>query len=177
MRKSLLAQRRGLPERWRRAADAAIADRLAGWLAAQEPGVLALWWPLPGEPDLIPLFDPLMANGWSIALPRVVAGDAPLVFGRWLPGITMIEHRHRVQVPEPFQAVTPSLLVAPCLGFDRRGWRLGYGGGYYDRTLAALEIPAAGVAYDVCEVTLEPEPHDRRLEVIFTESQVLHWRD
>ncbi|MFP5406878.1 MAG: 5-formyltetrahydrofolate cyclo-ligase, partial [Gammaproteobacteria bacterium] len=147
----MLARRRTLPFTWRHAADAAIGQRLLAWLGQREPSALALWWPLPGEPDLTPLFAPLTAQGWTIALPRAVAADQPLEFGLWSPAVALVEHRHRVLVPEPFAAVTPALLVAPCLGFDPRGWRLGYGGGYYDRTLAALGIPAAGVAYDACE--------------------------
>jgi len=173
MRSALLAARRVLPDERRRDADAAIAQRVLEWLANREPGVLALWWPLPGEPDLRPLFDTLARHGWTVALPRVVARHAPLAFGRWRPGIAMVEERHKVMVPEPFEPVTPTLLVAPCVGFDPRGWRLGYGGGYYDRTLETLGIAAAGAAYDACEVALEPEPHDRRLEAIFTETRVL----
>src|SRR5690606_24195176 len=136
-------------------------------------GVLALWWPLAGEPDLRPCFDRLFADGWTVVLPRVVAPDSPLEFGRWRPGTAMVEGPHRTHSPEPFEPLKPSLLLAPCVGFDVRGWRLGYGGGYYDRTLAALEVEAGGVGYDFCETPLEPEPHDRRLDAIITESRLL----
>ena len=172
----LLALRKAIPQAYRRSADAAIAVRLREWLAGREPGVLALWWPLAGEPDLSGEFEALSRIGWTIALPHVVATDAPLAFGRWRPGIAMREQRHRVCVPDPFEPVTPSVLVAPCLGFDVRGWRLGYGGGYYDRTLAASDIAAAGAAYDACEIGLEPDPHDRPLEAILTESRLLRCR-
>jgi len=172
----LLALRNAIPQACRQRADAAIARRLREWLADRELGVLALWWPLPGEPDLRSEFETLQGLGWTIVLPRVAAPDAPLVFGRWRPGIAMIEQRHKVCVPEPFEPMAPTVMVAPCLGFDARGWRLGYGGGYYDRTLAALPVPAAGAAYDACEVSLEPEPHDRRLSAIVTESRLLRCR-
>jgi 5-formyltetrahydrofolate cyclo-ligase len=169
----LIAMRRALPEDLRREADVAIFRHLQQWLAGREPGVLALWWPLAGEPDLRPGFDALSAQGWKLALPRVVSPDAPLEFGRWRSGIALVEGKHRVWVPEPFEPVTPALLLAPCVGFDARGWRLGYGGGYYDRTLAVLPIEAAGVAYDACEVSLEPQRHDRRLVAIITETRLL----
>ena len=173
LRKELLARRRALPAPWRHEADGTIGQHLMAWLAGRRPSVLALWWPLPAEPDLTGVFEPLSRAGWTVALPRAVAADRALEFGRWYPGANLVEHRHRVLVPEPFEAVEPSLLVAPCLGFDVRGWRLGYGGGYYDRTLSALGIEAAGVGYDVCEVSLVPESHDRRLATLLTESRVL----
>jgi 5,10-methenyltetrahydrofolate synthetase len=176
LRRALIEMRRALPEDWRRAADAAIARRLHEWLAGRTPGVIALWWPLPGEPDLTECFAGLAAAGWAVALPRVAVARGPLVFGRWQPGIEMVERHHRVKVPEPFELVEPSLVLAPCVGFDPRGWRLGYGGGYYDRTLAALRVESAGVAYDACELSLEPAPHDWRLDAIVTESRLLRCR-
>ena len=74
--------RRALPDDVRRSADAAICRHLQQWLAGRKPGVLALWWPLAGEPDLRDYFDALSAQGWNLALPRVVSPDAPLEFGR-----------------------------------------------------------------------------------------------
>ena len=176
LRRRLRAIRNAIPHAYRQTADASIALRLCDWLGERQPGVVALWWPLAGEPDLTGEFEALGRLGWTIALPRVAAPDAPLDFGRWRPGVAMVEHRHKVSVPEPFEPVTPTVLVAPCLGFDARGWRLGYGGGYYDRTLAVSQVPAAGVAYDACEIELRPEVHDRRLAVIVTESRLLRCR-
>ncbi|HRO60047.1 MAG TPA: 5-formyltetrahydrofolate cyclo-ligase [Burkholderiaceae bacterium] len=176
LRSRLLELRKAIPQAYRQQADAAIARRLCEWLADLDPGVLALWWPLSGEPDLRGEFEALGRLGWTIALPRVTAAGAPLVFGRWRPGVAMIEQQYKVSVPEPFEPVVPTVVVAPCLGFDLRGWRLGYGGGYYDRTLAALTVPAAGAAYDACEARLQPEAHDRRLAAIVTESRLLRCR-
>ena len=77
--------------------------------------------------------------------------------------------RFGIAVPEPFEPVRPALLVIPCVGFDRRGWRLGYGGGFYDRTLAGLDAAAVGVAFEEAEVDgFAPQPHDRRLDAVVT---------
>lgn len=164
-----------MPETRREACDGAIGARLLDWLpdSGHAPGVLAMWWPLPGEPDLRPLFGGLVRQGWTIALPRVVAAAAPLAFGRWHQACRMVAERHGVCVPEPFEPVVPTLVLAPCVGFDPRGWRLGFGGGYYDRTLAVLDVPAVGIAYDCCEISLEPEAHDHRLEAVLTETRLI----
>lgn len=164
-----------MPETRRQACDAAIGARLLDWLpgSGHAPGVLAIWWPLPGEPDLRPQFGALAAQGWTIALPRVVAVAAPLAFGRWHEACHMVAERHGVCVPDPFEPVLPTLVLAPCVGFDPRGWRLGFGGGYYDRTLAVLDVPVVGVAYDCCEIALEPAPHDHRLEAVLTETRLI----
>ncbi len=77
-------------------------------------------------------------------------------------------------LPDPFEPVTPTLLLVPCVGYSEGGLRLGYGGGFYDRTLASLRVPTIGLAYDACEVTdLAPEPHDVPMDCIITEQRIL----
>ena len=180
LRRHLLALRAGIPPAERAAKDEAIGHALRQWLddmavVTKHRGVVALWWPLPGEPDLRPLFVQLHEAGWVVALPSVTARGEPLVFGRWQPGCEMRAGLHGVSEPSPFEPLEPDVLVAPCVGFDLRGWRLGYGGGYYDRTLAAMPapLPSAGVGYDCCERRLDPQPHDRRFDAMITETRTV----
>lgn len=173
-RNALIHWRRELPAEWRTKADASIAERLQKVLLNTRfatARVYAAFWPVRGEPDLRDCLHRWHRAGRTVVLPRVAAGGG-LEFGRWTPAIAMTEDRYGIAVPEPFEPLRPDLLVVPCVGFDRRGYRLGYGGGHYDRLLASLAVPALGVAYDACELPdFEAAAHDRPLDRIVTEAR------
>lgn len=174
-RRTLLALRAGIAPAQRVAADEAIAARLDAIVRALAPEVVGGYWPMRDEPELVAAFTRWHAAGIAVALPRVVAAGVALEFGRWEPGAALVQGPFRTLHPEPHRPVVPQLLVLPCVGFDRHCFRLGYGGGYYDRTLAAIPgARAVGVGYDECEIAEFPcEPHDRRLDWIVTQTRVL----
>lgn len=187
LRQQLVQARTQLPAAERTAAQAAIAARLEAIVeqllgVRAQPStdglagpVIGVYAAVRGEPNLQTCFEQWRARGWRLALPRITARDAPLQFGAWHADSALVADRFGIVVPEPFEPVTPDLLVVPCVGFDRRGWRLGYGGGFYDRTLAQHDVPAVGVAFDSAEVDgFEPHPHDRALRAIVTPRAV--WR-
>ena len=166
--------RAGIGAEDRSAADASIAAAVEKLVAGIDPPCVACYWPMDAEPDLRPSMARWHAAGIAVALPRVAERDAPLVFERWVPGCALVAGAHGTLHPARADPVEPRILVIPCLGFDARGHRLGYGGGYYDRTLAALAVASIGVAYDALEVLgFEAQAHDRALEWIVTESRVL----
>ncbi len=128
-------------------------------------------WPLPGEPDLRPLWQALHARGHAVLLPQTPAPGQALLFRRWHPGGAMLPGRFGTQHPAGVTAV-PDLVFVPLLAFDVRGYRLGYGGGYYDRTLAALpRARAVGYGFDLQQVDAVPRgPFDVKLTAIVTET-------
>jgi 5-formyltetrahydrofolate cyclo-ligase len=170
-RAGLRALRASIDPAARAAADRAIRARLQTLVAAVSPGTLAGYWPMGDEPDLREALGAWHRAGIVVALPRVVAPAAPLEFGRWRPDSRLARGPFGTLHPEPHEPLSPDLLVLPCLGFDARCHRLGYGGGYYDRTLATLPLARAiGVAYDDCEVVgFEPQSFDLALERVVTE--------
>ncbi|MFO1299175.1 MAG: 5-formyltetrahydrofolate cyclo-ligase [Burkholderiaceae bacterium] len=176
-RNTLIAWRRSMDAQSRRAADAAIAARLEAWLAVRpvaERAVLGVYWPVRGEPDLREAMAGWHRAGRAVALPRVPRGGGALEFGRWTPAAAMRIAEFGIALPEPFDVLPPTLLVVPCVGFDVRGYRLGYGGGYYDRTLGARALPAIGVAYDACELDrFVPGDHDHPMTAIVTERRTI----
>lgn len=174
-RKRLIAWRQSLDPHQRSQADVRIGERLAQIVIARRPaGVLALYWPIRGEPDLRAALASLVESGWRLALPSMPGRDQPLEFGRWQPGQAMRPVSFGLMLPDPFEPVLPDLLVIPCVGFDRRGYRLGYGAGFYDRTLAKRSVPTVGVAYDGCELAaFAALPHDRPLDCVITETRML----
>lgn len=149
-----------------------IAERLGG---AHER-VLSAYWPIKGEPDLRPMLAELHRAGVDIALPLVETKKAPLDFRRWTPETRMVRGEWNIPVPPPdAPTVTPDIALAPLVGWDDACFRLGYGGGYFDRTLAALaQRPfTIGVGFQAAQLsTIFPQPHDIALDVIVTEAGV-----
>jgi 5-formyltetrahydrofolate cyclo-ligase len=140
------------------------------------PGALiAGIWPLPGEIDLRPLMTALVAHGHGLALPVTPSRGNPLIFRRWLPDEPLAKGPMGTRHPEGGEPVHPDLILVPLLAFDRAGRRLGYGGGYYDRTLAALpEARAIGIGFASQEVPEVPAgPCDARLKLVATEAGLI----
>ena len=145
---------------------------MLAWCTAHGLTELGVYWPLRGEPELAPAYAALAQAGVRLALPVVLARAAPLGFLAWVPGEAMENDALGVAVPARRRALArPSALLLPCLGFNEAGYRLGYGGGYYDRTLAALPRPrTAGVAYANTLADFAGAPHDVALDVVITEA-------
>jgi 5-formyltetrahydrofolate cyclo-ligase len=171
LRGSLAALRAGidpaLKDRW----DAAIGARLLAWWRAQPVPSLGVYCPLRGEADLSVAYAELARSGVRLALPVVLARDAPLGFADWRPGEAMVRDGMGVAVPAELRPVArPPALLVPCLGFNAEGYRLGYGGGYYDRTLALAPRPfTLGIAYACLAAPFASAPHDVALDRIITE--------
>jgi 5-formyltetrahydrofolate cyclo-ligase len=162
---------------------AAFGSRLAGeglrLARLWRPRIVSAFHPLPDEPDTLPLLTALAAQGFATALPAVVSRGSPLAFRLWRPGDPTRGGAMSIREPlEEAPAVDPDLLFTPLACFDRRGHRIGYGAGFYDRTLARLRamkpIHAAGVAYGVCEIAAVPyETHDQSLDAVVTEQETI----
>ncbi|MGI4978122.1 MAG: 5-formyltetrahydrofolate cyclo-ligase [Janthinobacterium lividum] len=154
-----------------------VADRaVCARLLSLVPPDLAVsgTWPLPGELDLRPLLAALHARGQAVLLPETTPRGTPLVFRRWTPDTPMVAGRFGTSHPDS-EAADPQLLLVPLLAFDDRLMRLGYGGGYYDRTLAGLPgCRAIGFAYARQQVASIPTgPFDMPLDAIVTEAGIL----
>lgn len=153
----------------------AVRDRFLAQIEVPQNAIVAAYAAFGGELDPLPLLEALAAKGVALALPVVEAKAAPLVFRAWEPGAPLVQHRFGMaEPPRDAPAVVPDIVVVPLLAFDRQGYRLGYGGGYYDRTLAALRkrgrVLAVGVGFAVQEMPSVPRgPHDVPLDWIVTE--------
>ncbi|SCA56791.1 putative 5-formyltetrahydrofolate cyclo-ligase [Candidatus Terasakiella magnetica] len=137
---------------------------------------VAAYWPMAGELDVRALLHALSAEGRTCALPIVKKKHAPLVFLHWQTGDVLIKGAHGTQQPEPSVAeLIPDLALVPLLGFDQKGGRLGFGGGYYDRTLEAYpQIKTIGVAFDEQEVDHIPmDVFDQKMDWILTPTRVI----
>lgn len=136
--------------------------------------VFSAYWPIKGEPDLRPLMAELHQAGVTVALPLVETRAAPLIFRRWTPETRMVRGDWNIPVPPPdAHVVTPDIALAPLVGWTADGYRLGYGGGYFDRTLAALAPKpfVIGIGFQSAQLkTIYPQPHDIPLDLILTET-------
>ncbi len=168
----MVARRAALPPERYRALCAALGEHLAA-LPHEALAVVAFCWPIRNEPDLAPTLARWRQRGSVTALPVVVAADAPLAFRRWQPGEALAEDRYGIPTPLAGPFLVPSAILLPLNAFDAAGFRLGYGGGYFDRSLAALAPRplAVGVGFEINRVaSIHPQPHDQRLDWIVTEA-------
>ena len=173
-RERLIALRMALPAAARREMGVRITVSLRN-LLTEQPGVLGIYWPFRAEFDPRPLVDALAAAGHSVALPVVVDRKGPLEYRAWAPGEALIAGVWDIPIPEQRRIVAPSTVLAPVVGFDRGCYRLGYGGGYFDRTLAALEPRplAIGVGFACQEIaTIHPQDFDIAMDLIVTEGGI-----
>lgn len=174
LRQHLLAVRRAIDADQRAQWDLAIGLQLQIWCTRQGIKRLGIYWPIQSEPDLRATYAILHQNGVQLALPVTVGRDAPLKFARWVPGAAMVRDAFGVPIPADleFEAL-PAALLIPCVGFNQQRFRLGYGAGFYDRTLAVSpETQSVGVAYACLECEFDVAEHDVALGRIMTESVI-----
>ena len=181
LRAAALARRDALSGGQRMAAAQAIA--LRGLPIEIMPGALVAGYsPIRSEIDPAPLMQELAARGMRLALPVIVARDAPLGFRRWAANDKLLRGPLGILEPSPDAAeIVPDIVLVPLAAFDRSGHRIGYGAGHYDRTLARLrdsrKIIAIGLAFAVQEIEIIPAlPHDVALDYVLTETQLFDFR-
>jgi 5-formyltetrahydrofolate cyclo-ligase len=176
-RVALTERRLTIPRDERDALNRAVTARLEQALQAL-PGdrMIGFYWPFKGEYDPRALVRSLLKQGMRFALPVVVEKAQPLIFREWWPGMRMTPGIWDIPVPAEGNAVLPDTLLVPLLGFDEERYRLGYGGGYYDRTLAAMARRplTIGVGFEMSRLTtIHPQSHDIPMDLIITGQQVV----
>jgi 5,10-methenyltetrahydrofolate synthetase len=172
LRRQLQAERQSLIDRHQRSVE--LQEVLRVWLVGRQETTIGAYWPIKGEFDALPaLFRWSEADpGRRIGLPVVNRDTKQLRFHVWYPGCEMEEDAYGIPKPKDTEAFEPQMLLVPCVGFGPGGLRLGYGGGFYDRTLAALQPRpyTIGVGYAHGFIPwLTPEPHDVPLDTVLTE--------
>jgi 5-formyltetrahydrofolate cyclo-ligase len=172
-RERLIAARLAVSAETRAAMARRIADGLSVAIGDVSDRLISLYWPFRGEPDLRPWMNSVIERGGRIALPVVIEKGRPLIFRAWRPGDRLEKGVWNIPIPADGPAVQPDVVIAPVVGFDPEHYRLGYGGGFFDRTLAAMTTPrlAIGVGYRSSAIpTIHPLPHDIPMNVIVTEA-------
>lgn len=171
LRKTLIAARKAMHADLKAQADARIANHLSAWLDAHQVKVLGAYVAMAGEPDLSALYAVLPERGVQVAMPVVLEKNQPLHFVLWQPGDALVRDASGTLAPaERIGFVTPDAVLAPCVGFTETRLRLGYGGGYFDRTLAQTPRPlAVGIAYAFSRVDFAADAFDIALDEILTD--------
>lgn len=177
----LIAARLAMPAAVRRECARLICAALDRLLPELGGSVVAAYWPIRGEPDLRAWIGSIRNRGARCALPVVVARGEPLAFREWRADARLVPGVWNIPEPADGETLVPQVVIAPVVGYDRHGYRLGYGGGYYDRTLAACAPRpfAIGVGYHAAALAgFEPQPHDVPMDAIVDERGAsLHRQD
>jgi 5-formyltetrahydrofolate cyclo-ligase len=171
-RQRLLAMRAALGHEARAAAAARILPFAHEAIRRHGARAVGLYWPIKSELDFRMLAEQLARDGIATALPVILEKGTPLAYWQWSPGELLERGFWNIPVPRQRRPIHPDAVLAPTVGFDRAGYRLGYGGGYFDRTLAQPDRPslAIGIGLDFARLdTIWPQPHDIPMDVIITE--------
>ncbi|WP_350295283.1 5-formyltetrahydrofolate cyclo-ligase [Limnohabitans sp. Rim8] len=182
LRTALLQARQNLPDRQARID--ALQRVMRIWLVGRTDTVIGAYWPIKGEFDPLPALHRWKEDGelqgvaqrLRIGLPVVNKEHKTMSFHAWYPGCPMEEDAYGIPKPKDTEMVVPTLLFVPCVGYGTGGFRLGYGGGFYDRTLASLQPKpyTVGLGFTNGYVDdLEPEPHDQPLDAILNDNGVV----
>src|SRR6185369_13376625 len=174
-RRALIEQRQRIPQAKRHDLNTTIEGLLEQSFAPPPQKVIAFCWPYKGEVDVRFAIRSFRAKGAMAALPAVTAKASPLQFKSWWPGVAMAPGALDIPVPQNTETVIPDMAIVPVVGFDGEGYRLGYGGGYFDRTLAALPrkpITIGVGSEDARLPTIHPQPHDIAMDFIVTEAGI-----
>ncbi len=182
LRKELLEQRLNLPDRLQRSDMLQQVMRI--WLIGRPDIVIGAYWPIKGEFDPLPALHRWKEDGElldqpqprRIGLPVVNKEHKTMTFHAWYPGCPMEEDAYGIPKPKDTPIITPTLLFAPCVGYGPGGYRLGYGGGFYDRMLGSLTPKpfTVGLGFGVSFVDdFEPEAHDMPLDAILNDYGVV----
>ncbi|MER9386273.1 5-formyltetrahydrofolate cyclo-ligase [Mesorhizobium sp. M0435] len=172
-RERLIASRLAVFADMRTAMSQRIADGLDAVIGDIAGRMVSLYWPFRGEPDLRSWMETVNARGGRTALPVVVEKDRPLVFRAYTHGDRLEKGVWNIPIPAEGDPVLPDIVISPIVGIDPGQFRLGYGGGFFDRTLAAMPFKplVIGVGYELQRiVTIYPQPHDIPMDRVVTES-------
>jgi len=157
-----------------------IAQTISGTVKLPTQSKVSVFWPLAEELDTLPILHALHVAGHQVLLPIMQGAGKPLLFGCWAPGDVLVEAAFKTLEPGPDQArMTPDVMLCPLLAFDRKGYRMGYGGGFYDRSIAHIkaqgELHTIGIAFAAQEVDdIIIDEFDEPLHMIITEQEVIH---
>lgn len=179
VREELISRRQSVDPEQRRDWNLAISLLLLRGVPVQPGCIVGFCWPYKGEYDARPLLRHWRDQGARCALPVIKRRDEPLIFRLWRPGVPMTRGPLGIPCPVDTEVVDPDILLVPLVGFGRAGDRLGYGGGYFDRTLASLARRplCIGVGYEIARVeTTFPQAYDVPMDAIATEAG-LRWRE
>jgi 5-formyltetrahydrofolate cyclo-ligase len=170
-RARLIALRSALPAEERALQTDALVRNLDGMIPTRSDEIVSVYWPIRAEPDLRPWMRAACLRGLRIALPVAIELGRPLTFREWRPDSVMARGLWKIPYPADGREVSPTTVLAPLVGFDSACYRLGYGGGFFDRTLAAMVVKpiVIGVGYPQTRIsTIFPQGHDIPMDWIVT---------
>lgn len=171
-RERIIAERMAIPSAQCQKWSAAISDLLQQGFPNLREKKIGLYWPFRGEYDPRPPARDFMASGAVLALPEVVEKNKPMHFREWWPDAPMRVGAYDIPVPHETRCIQPDVLIVPMVGFDQKGYRLGYGSGYFDRTLATFSVCpiTIGVAFEMQRLeNVHPQLHDIAMHYVITE--------